>query len=128
MGGYDPKVIKNREKLHFFFRPALFLLSLLGKTKGFHRKKRTAFLRTCRHFLTSISQLPAIFTLIFFREISVVFAQTMDFLEISGLRDKTSVSLSLKISSALSLETSVVRSQKSPPHEVQRGLVIVFRD
>ena len=119
MGGYDPKVIKNREKLHFFFRTPLFLPSLLGKTKGFRCKKRTAFLRTCRHFLTSISQLPAIFTLIF-RKISVVFAQTMDFLEISGLRDKTSVSLSLK--------TSVVRPQKSPPHEVQRGLFIVFRD
>lgn len=118
MGGYDPKVIKNREKLHFFFRPPLFLLSTLGKTKVSRCKKRTAFLRTCRHFLTSISQFPAIFTLIF-RKISVVFAQTMDFLETSGLRGK--------ISSSLSLKTSVVRPQKSPPHEVQRGLFNVFR-
>ena len=65
MGGYDPKVIKNREKLHFFFRLPLFLLSTLGKTKGFRYKKRTAFLRTSRHFLTSTSQLPAIFTSFF---------------------------------------------------------------
>ena len=76
MGGYDPKVIKNREKLHFFFRPPLFLLSTLGKTKEFRCKKRTAFLRTCRHFLTSHSQFPAIFTLIF-RKISVVFTQNI---------------------------------------------------
>ena len=76
MGGYDPKVIKNREKLHFFFRPPLFLLSTLGKTKGFRCEKSTAFLRTCRHFLTSISQLPAISTLIF-RKISAVFAQNI---------------------------------------------------
>ena len=97
MGGYDPKVIKNREKLHFFFRPPLFLLSTLGKTKGFRCEKSTAFLRTCHHFLTSISQLPAISTLIF-RKISAVFAQTMDFLETSDLRGKTSPALSLKIS------------------------------
>ena len=90
-------MIKNREKLHFFFRLPLFLPSLLGKTKVSRCKKRTAFLRTCRHFLTFPSQLPAIFTLIF-RKISVAFAQTMDFLEISGLRDKTSAALSLKIS------------------------------
>lgn len=97
MGGYDPKVIKNREKLHFFFRPPLFLPSLLGKTKEFRCKKRTAFLRTCRHFLTFPSQLPAIFTLVF-RKISVVFAQTMDFLETSGLRGKISPLHSLKTS------------------------------
>ena len=127
MGGYDPKVIKNREKLHFFFRPPLFLSSLFGKTKGFRRKKRTAFLRTCRHFLISTSQLPAIFTLIF-RKISVVFAQTMDFLETSDLRGKISPLHSLKTSPSLLLKTSVVLPQKSPPHEVQRGLVIVFRD
>ena len=66
MGGYDPKVIKNREKLHFFFRLPLFLLSTLGKTKGFRCKKRTAFLRTRRHFPISTSQFPAIFTLFFF--------------------------------------------------------------
>lgn len=126
MGGYDPKVIKNREKLHFFFRPPLFLLSTLGKTKVSRCKKRTAFLRTCRHFLTFPSQLPAIFTLVF-RKISVVFAQTMDFLEISGLRGKISPLHSLKTSPSLSLKTSVVLPQKSPPHEVQRGLFIVFR-
>ena len=76
MGGYDPKVIKNREKLHFFFHPPLFLLSTLGKTKGFRHKKRTAFLRICRHFPTFFSQLPAIFTLIF-RKISIAFAQNI---------------------------------------------------
>ena len=76
MGGYDPKVIKNREKLHFFFRPPLFLLSTLGKTKGFRCEKSTAFLRTCRHFLTSSSHISAISTL-FFRKISVAFAQNI---------------------------------------------------
>lgn len=120
MGGYDPKVIKNREKLHFFFRPPLFLLSLLGKTKGFHRKKRTAFLRTCRHFLTSISQFPAIFTLIF-RKISVVFAQTMDFLEISDLRGKISPLHSLKTSPSLSLKTSPWSAHKNPLRMRCRG-------
>ena len=126
MGGYDPKVIKNREKLHFFFRLPLFLPSLLGKTKGFRCKKRAAFLRICRHFLISTPQLSAIFTLVF-RKISVVFAQTMDFLEISDLRGKTAPLHSLKTSPSLSLKTSVFRPQKSPPHEVQRGLFIVFR-
>ena len=50
MGGYDPKVIKNREKLHFFFRPLLFLLSTLANSALFPCKLRTASLRTCRHF------------------------------------------------------------------------------
>ena len=126
MGGYDPKVIKNREKLHFFFRTPLFLLSTLANSTLFPCKLRTATLPTFRHFPTSCSHHPAIFTLIF-RKISVVFAQTIHFLEISALRGKTSSSLSLKISPSLSLKTSVVRPQKSPPHEVQRGLVIVFR-
>ena len=126
MGGYDPKVIKNREKLHFFFHLPLFLLSTLANYALFLCKLRTASLPTCRHFPTSRSHPPAIFTLIF-RKISIVFAQTMYFLEISALRGKTPPSLSLKISPALSLKTSVVRPQKSPPHEVQRGLVIVFR-
>lgn len=80
MGGYDPKVIKNREKLHFFFRPPLFLLSTLANSILFPCKLRTASLPTCRHF-------PPLF----------------------------------------SLKTSVVRPQKSPPHQVQRGLFIVFR-
>lgn len=80
MGGYDPKVIKNREKLHFFFRLPLFLLSTLANSTLFPCKLRTASLPTCRHFPP------------FFRS-----------------------------------KTSVVRPQKSPPHEVQRGLVIVFR-
>lgn len=80
MGGYDPKVIKNREKLHFFFRPPLFLLSTLANSMLFPCKLRTASLPTCRHF-------PPLF----------------------------------------SLKTSVVRPQKSPPHQVQRGLFIVFR-
>lgn len=118
MGGYDPKVIKNREKLHFFFRLPLFLLSTLANYVLFSCKLCTASLPTCRHFPTSCSHHPAIFTLIF-RKISVVFAQTMYFFEISGLR--------IKISPSLSLKTSVVCPQKSPPHEVQRGLVIVFR-
>ena len=118
MGGYDPKVIKNREKLHFFFRLPLFLLSTLDNYVLFPCKLCTASLPTCRHFPTSCSHHPAIFTLIF-RKISVVFAQTMYFFEISGLR--------IKISPSLSLKTSVVRPQKSPPHQVQRGLVIVFR-
>ena len=84
MGGYDPKVIKNREKLHFFFRLPLFLLSTLANYALFLCKLRTASLPTCRHFPTSRSHPPAIFTLIF-RKISIVFAQTMYFLEISGL-------------------------------------------
>lgn len=50
MGGYDPKVIKNREKLHFFFRPPLFLPSLLGKTKGFRCKST---LHSCESVATS---------------------------------------------------------------------------
>ena len=118
MGGYDPKVIKNREKLHFFFHLPLFLLSPLANSALFPCKLRTASLQIRRHFPTTISHHPAIFTLIF-RKISIVFAQTIHFLEISALRGKTSPSLSLK--------TSVVHPQKSPPHEVQRGLVIVFR-
>ena len=118
MGGYDPKVIKNREKLHFFFRPPLLLLSTLANSVLFLCKLRTASLRTCRHFPTSRSHHPAIFTLIF-RKISIVFAQTIHFLEISALRGKTS--------SPLSLKTSVVLPQKSPPHQVQRGLFNVFR-
>lgn len=118
MGGYDPKVIKNREKLHFFFHLPLFLLSTLANSALFPCKLRTASLQIRRHFPTTISHHPAIFTLIF-RKISIVFAQTIHFLEISALRGKTSPSLSLK--------TSVVHPQKSPPHEVQRGLVIVFR-
>ena len=89
MGGYDPKVIKNREKLHFFFRPPLFLLYTLGKFTLFPCKLRTASWRIRRHFPTFPSQLPVIFTLIF-RKISIVFAQTIHFLEISALRGKTS--------------------------------------
>ena len=150
MGGYDPKVIKNREKLHFFFVHPSFCFLHFAKQRDFVVKSA---LHSCELVATS-SPLPLNFLRFspsFFvksppfslktsaalsLKISVVFAQTMDFLEISGLRDKTSVSLSLKISSALSLktspslslETSVVLPQKSPPHEVQRGLVIVFRD
>lgn len=50
MGGYDPKVIKNREKLHFFFRLPLFLLSILDNSALFPCNLRTASLPTCRHF------------------------------------------------------------------------------
>ena len=134
MGGYDPKVIKNREKLHFFFAYPSFCLLYLAKQRDFVAKSA---LHSCE--LVATSSPPSLnflrFSPSFFvksplfslktsaalsLKISVVFAQTMDFLEISGLRDKTSPSLSLK--------TSVVLPQKSPPHEVQRGLFIVFRD
>ena len=81
--------------------------------------------------LVATSPSPALilqrFSTSFFRKISIVFAQTMYFLEISALRGKTPPSLSLKISPSLSLKTSFVLPQKSPPQEVQRGLVIVFR-
>ena len=126
MGGYDPKVIKNREKLHFFFTYPSFCFLHLPIPRYF---LVNCALHPCELVATSPS--PALtlqrFSPSFFRKISVVFAQTIHFLEISALRGKTPPSLSLKISSALSLKTSVVRPQKSPPHEVQRGLVIVFR-
>ena len=118
MGGYDPKVIKNREKLHFFFAYPYFCFLHLPIPRYI---LVNCALQPCQ--LVATSPPPALilqqFSPSFFRKISIVFAQTIHFLEISALRGKTSPSLSLK--------TSVVRPQKSPPHEVQRGLFIVFR-
>lgn len=133
MGGYDPKVIKNREKLHFFFAYPSFCFLHLAKQRDFIVKST---LLSCELVVTS-SPLPLNFLRFsphFFRKISVVFAQTMDFLKISGLRGKisglriktsglrgkTPASLSLKISSALSLKPPW-SAHKNPLHMRCRG-------
>lgn len=142
MGGYDPKVIKNREKLHFFFTHPSFCFLHLAKQRDFATKSALHscefvatsppsslnFLRFSPSFFVKSPSLSLKTSAALSLKISAVFAQTMDFLEISDLRGKISPLHSLKTPPSLSLKTSVVLPQKSPPHEVQRGLFIVFRD
>lgn len=76
MGGYDPKVIKNREKLHFFFAYPSFCSLYLPIP---HYFLVNCALHPCE--LVATSPPPALtiqrFSPSFFRKISVPFAQNL---------------------------------------------------
>lgn len=73
MGGYDPKVIKNREKLHFFFHAPQILHCPLGKTKPLHSKESSTFSRIHTHLLAKDNYISRELLVIFLKNLHHLF-------------------------------------------------------